>query len=276
MLLAGIVILYNPDDEVLDNIATYIEELDWLYVFDNTEAPDPGIVGKIKEFPHVQYISFGENKGISYALNIALKSATDYRFLLTMDQDSRFYEGMLSQYKKFLENNYSKDNTVAMFSVHYDGLPESRNADDVETVDRAITSGSVLNVEIANRIGGFDENLFIDEVDNEFCYRARLNGYKILQLNKIKLQHHLGNPIPIKLFGRNYAALNHGAVRKYYISRNNIYIMKKYPKVRLYCMTELIKLFIKTLWTEPDKWKRTQYMIKGIRDGVEGNMGKLD
>ena len=275
MFLAGIVILYNPDKDVLENIATYIEELDCLYVFDNTEKPDIKIVTKIKEMPHIQYISFCENKGISYALNHALTLAKDYKFLLTMDQDSKFYEGMMRQYKNYLESIYSKDNSVAMFSVHYDGLKISTVSSEFIDVARAITSGSVVNIDIARRIGGFDENLFIDEVDHEFCYRARLQGYRIICIATINMHHNMGKPISVGIFGKNYLALNHNSVRKYYIFRNTIYVMKKYPGVRGRCVIELFKNFIKMVLVEPDKTERFLYICKGVKDALTGKMGKL-
>lgn len=276
MYLAGIVVLYNPDNDVLENIATYIEELDCLYVFDNTEKPDIKIVTKIKEMPHVQYISFGENKGISYALNHALTLAKDYKYLLTMDQDSKFYEGMMKRYKNYLESIYSKDNSVAMFSVHYDGLKISTASNEFIDVERAITSGSIVNINIARRIGGFDENLFIDEVDHEFCYRARSKGYRIICITPINMHHNMGKPISIGIFGKNYLALNHNPVRKYYMFRNTIYVMKKYPGVRGHCVAELFKNFIKTILVEPDKWNRSLFMFRGIKDGFFGKMGKLN
>lgn len=274
--LAGTIILYNPENEVMDNILSYLGELDCLYVIDNTEKPDQELVTKIKQLPRIQYIAFGENKGVSYALNTALHLAKDFKFLLTMDQDSKFYDGMIKLYKHQIEEYYSKhQDTVAMYSVHYDGLPENNTENDTKIVERAITSGSIVNIDIANKIGGFDENLFIDKVDDEFCYRAQLNGYKILQLDKIKLHHHIGNPISIRIFGKKFAALNHGKVRKYYICRNNIYIMKKYPKVRMYCAIDLLKVFAKMIWVEPDKWTRTLFILKGIKDGLQGRMGRI-
>lgn len=276
MNIAGVVILYNPDEEVIDNIESYLSELDTLLVFDNSENPNVNIVEKIKVLPRVQYISFGENKGISYALNHALTLAKDYKFLLTMDQDSKFYEGMMRQYKNYLERIYSKDNSVAMFSVHYDGLKISTVSNEFVDVERAITSGSVVNIDIARRIGGFDENLFIDEVDHEFCYRARTQGYRIICISTINMHHNMGKPISIGIFGKKYLALNHNPVRKYYIFRNTIYVMKKYPDVRGRCVMELFKSFIKMVLVEPDKWNKTLFAYKGLRDAFAGKMGKFD
>ena len=36
-----------------------------------------------------------------------------------------------------------------------------------------MTSGNLLNLKIAEKIGDFEEKLFIDEVDHDYCYRIR-------------------------------------------------------------------------------------------------------
>lgn len=274
MNIAGVVILYNPEDDVINNIESYLEELDCLFVFDNTEFPNEKIVEKIKLLPRVQYISFCDNMGIAFALNTVLKAASSYHFLLTMDQDSRFCPGMMTNYKKLIEENYRDNTSIAMFSVYQEGMKLESN--EIQYVERAINSGSIVDISIASRLGGFDEKLFIDEVDNEFCYRAQLHGYKILCFPQIKMLHHLGDPISGSLFGVKFKGFNHNKLRKYYIARNKVYVIRKYPRVTGYCCKELMKIFIKLLLVEPEKVNRFLYMCKGIKDALAGKMGKLE
>lgn len=40
--LAGVVVLYHPDESVLQNIQSYLSDLDKLYVIDNSENPEQG------------------------------------------------------------------------------------------------------------------------------------------------------------------------------------------------------------------------------------------
>ena len=40
MKLAGVVVWYNPSDKDVKNIQSYIDELDKLYIFDNSEKKD--------------------------------------------------------------------------------------------------------------------------------------------------------------------------------------------------------------------------------------------
>lgn len=275
MRIAGVVVLYNPSNEVLENINSYVSELDCLFVIDNSVKNNQYIATKINELPQVKYIFNGQNLGISSALNTALKLADRYDFLLTMDQDSKFYDGMMKQYINILRNNYLGDKTVAMFAVNYKNDLEI-DSNKITVVDAAITSGSVVNVMIAKRIGGFDENLFIDEVDHEFCYRAKRYGYKVLYLSGIRLQHCIGNPIKGVFLGKHFISWNHNKIRKYYIARNIVYMMKMYPDRRGQYLHELFSCFIKVLLVEPNKTERVFSMIKGIKDGLIGKMGRMD
>lgn len=50
--LAGVVILYNPDDAVFENLKSYAPFLQMLYVIDNSERINEPLITKIKaHFP---------------------------------------------------------------------------------------------------------------------------------------------------------------------------------------------------------------------------------
>lgn len=277
---AGVVVLYHPEADICRNIQTYVSELDILYILDNTENPSDNfsILDKIIKLQNVKYFPFYENKGLSYALNFALKKVQKegYTYLLTMDQDSCFPGKEFFKYKTNIihaENDRKFDN-VAIFSVNYSGLKEAENLRGVHEVIAAITSGSILKVRLTEKIGYFDENLFIDEVDDEYCYRARLLGYKIIMYCDIKLTHHLGNPKKYCILGYRFTVLNHGAIRKYYISRNRLYVAKKYKCIRKYYIMSLAKMFIKILFFEKNKFTKIVFMVNGIYDFISNKYGK--
>lgn len=271
--VSGVVVLYHPDEETYANIQTYLPYLEVLYVLDNTEQPESDIANQIAKLPKVKYVPFQDNKGLSYALNYALKRMKDKTFLLTMDQDSCFPPHMLDEYISRIGDINHLDN-IAMFAVNYSGLKEAENLCGNHFVQAAITSGSIVNVDIARKIGGFDEKLFIDEVDDEFCYRAGENGFRILLMSDIKLIHHLGNPRQYNIGGYRFTVLNHSPIRKYYIVRNRLYVAHKYPFIKRYYKLSLIKMFIKVLLFESDKLSKMKFMLKGIRDFQNHCYGK--
>ena len=100
MNLAGVVILYNPDDDIIDNIMSYAPLLEHLFIFDNSPSSHEAIKYKIGEVTNVHFFWDGDNKGIPVCLNKALKLAKNIgcHWLLSMDQDSRFNPNGLKDY----------------------------------------------------------------------------------------------------------------------------------------------------------------------------------
>ena len=92
-----------------------------------------------------------------------------------------------------------------------------------------ITSGTLLNGQVFLQLKGYNEELFIDEVDNDFCYRAQLEGYELYRCNKIFMNHALGNERDITtIFGTQKKKNFHSPIRLYYIVRNSLYMGLKY------------------------------------------------
>ena len=203
MKLAGIVILYDPPENVFCNIATYIDDVDILYIFDNSPNYNNCIPAKYTE--KAVYIHTGINEGIAKCLNQALDftQKAGIVYLLTMDQDSSFNEGDMDQYLKLLTQEDHPE-TISMFGIRYYPLKKSEKEERVYN-NLLITSGSIINIDAAIKMGGFDENLFIDGVDTEFCLKSFRTGLKTVCYNQICLKHlMLSHPLtcPLTCKGR--------------------------------------------------------------------------
>lgn len=272
--IAGVVILYNPGNDTLDNILTYNDNLDTLIVMDNSDFPNEWLVKELRTISKVQYIKNSENMGIAYPLNRALEMTKEhYQWLLTMDQDSSFKEGEFSKYIKNLE---TIDCDVYGLTPIFCGDRVSLKDEDRSIIEHCITSGMLLKIQAAITVGGFDELLFIDAVDDEFCYRANVAGMgKIIRDNTIMLNHSIGAPKMHRLLGiKNYETDNHNYIRKYYMFRNYLYVGKKYPEKKKFYRSVLINNFIKILLGEKDKKRKIKSAILGYKDYIQGNMGK--
>lgn len=254
MHIAGVIILYYPQIDVMDNIKSYLCDLDILYVIDNSEQCNRQVVEQLKKYPNICYTALGTNCGIAYALNLALKKANTYDYLLTMDQDSRFFEGEFRKYKKEVLQNSRPD--IAVYSVNYiSNIKEyGRQCQDI-FIEKTITSGAIINVKIANKVGGFNTALFIDGVDHEYCYKIRNQGYKILKLGRIFMEHHIGTSVVHRFLWRTLTPSNHNAVRRYYMTRNNIYLYFNchYHQNWDQLIDSLVKAPIKILLYEAEK-----------------------
>jgi rhamnosyltransferase len=278
--LAGVVILYNPEShKTLENILSYSSDLKKLYILDNSE--DEQIEWELlsKQIGnHVEYIKYGLNEGISKRLNIAAHKAIEegYDFLLTMDQDSSFPEGVFKKYLNEIEN--CSIDKVGQFGVNFQPqfLPIQTSAIKVRSL---ITSGSIISLNYFLQVGDYNEDLFIDFVDADFSFRVNANGYKVVQFTNILLNHQIGD----RVSGRSFKTFKvtdriiHSPIRVYYIVRNGLYIMFKAKNISKDARYEILrgmKILKNNYIYHPQLFKIYQFTIVGIIDFLRNKMGK--
>ena len=279
MKLAACVVLYNPDEGVVDNIKTYASGVDEVFAVDNSDEPNAPLLDRITALgENVTVIPMHGNQGIAAALNRGLKEASrrGYGYILTMDEDSYFTDDTLQRYKDKAEALFASDEKVIQVGIHNSGDKDDDLVVNNETPEWLITSGSIMRVEDSLAAGGFLEKLFIDEVDREFCYRAADRGYSFRRVLDLTMQHNLGSPIRGKIFGREFEAMGHSKIRKYYIFRNCTYVMKTYPRTRKPYRHFLFATWLKTILVEDDKMNKLKYMRMGRRDAKRGRFGRLE
>lgn len=275
MKLAAVVVLYNPSDENLNTFSNYLDSIDKLYIVDNTDDD----IERIKDTDKIQYIKLNDNKGIAYALNIGAQKAIDdkFKYLLTMDQDSKITNEIINKMKDFLKKN--KDDKIGLISPYHDIDSDDPKKGDVEERIEVMTSGNIINLDAYKDIGGYKDWLFIDCVDTDYCMNLNKHGYKVLRLNNIEMKHELGNLKIHRLFGKDYPCYNHNPIRRYYIVRNNLYINQMYSDIYPdYCkwLLRVQKGQVKRILAfEKNKIKKLYMMYKGYRDYKKGIKGKL-
>lgn len=282
--VSGAVILYNPDNSILDNINSYIEFLDILYIVDNSEEKDNEILNKVISLSNkCKYIDNKGNKGISYALNIAANLAMldNADWLLTMDQDSRFEDKSLSVLIDYICNNNTNDiGIISPYHLTRDKLNSYIKKDEVISRLSVMTSGNLLNLNAYSIIGKFDEDFFIDFVDHEYCLRLNSKGYVVkVHLNSF-LIHDLGDIQSKIIFGKKIIYTNHNKIRRYYITRNRLIVMKryftKYPKFCFKNIKNLISEWMKIIFFEKNKIEKQIAILMGIRDFILSKGGKIN
>lgn len=272
---AGIV-TYNPDLLRLQQNINGINNnrIVRIIIVDNGSANIEKLEELIKEQKQILLIKNEKNEGIAYALNqIFIEASEDdsFKWVLTLDQDTIINDNLMDIYNKYYD---SEHNIGSITSIRHDrAYSETQKHDNVPTefVDRCITSGNLVRVDAWKSIHGFDNRLFIDMVDYDFCYRLREKGFQILRINQPCILHELGKPTIVYFLGKKRIVYNHSAFRKYYICRNYIYTLRNFGK---YAKKDdsygfLVRLFVKTLFYEKDdKAKKLFNMIKGIFDGL--------
>ena len=274
MKLAGVVVLYEPDDSLLNNINSYIKYLDELYVIDNSKESHKELFKDKK----IEYTFYNDNKGIAKALNDGCKKAIkdSFEWILTMDQDTFVPKEAMEEMIKYIkENDTSKDGIVTVW--HESNLDTVRPKGKIDYPLDEMTSGEILNLNIFKEIGEFREDFFIDGVDMEYNLRLKKNGYRIVRLNNVAIDHNLGDVTYHKLFGKTFLCTNHSAMRNYYMQRNYRYINEAYKDIAPeFCdMLIHIKLrLFKIVMFENNKIAKIKAIFKGIKDYKKGITGK--
>ncbi len=276
MKLSAVVVFYYPSRDNIKHINKYLNEVDQIYVVDNSDDD----VIRMQSDDKIKYIKYGENKGIAKALNEGAKLAIKdkFKWLLTLDQDSKITSKNISDLKSFIEN--TKEKNIGLVAPYQDiGLPFTKSSEEYEEYIELMTSGSVLNLDAYKKIGGFKDWLFIDCVDTDYCLNLHKNKYQVLRLNNVIMKHSLGNLRLHKFLGKTYDCFNHNPIRRYYIVRNNLYINEMYHDLCPDYCDHLIRAqkgqVKRILAFEKNKFKKLKMMYKGYRDYKHGIKGKL-
>ena len=290
--LAACVVLYNPDDTIFENILTYGNYVDKLIVIDNSLKKNNFLIDKLNEIfeSKLVYIDNNDNLGIATALNQACDKAIELKFkwILTMDQDSSFIN--FEHYKKCLEKVQNVNN-VALLAANTD--KEGYSNFDInecscnyrEDKFSVITSANIVNLEYFEEIGRFNDKLFIDMVDYDYCLRINIKKFKILYFPDVFVEHKLGEVhLRTNIFTRKKKyKTEHNAQRAYYISRNNLYLSKNYGKYfpKEFGMLHILNIvFIhdvtKILLYEIDKWNKLKAKFIGLYHFLINRYGKYN
>lgn len=278
------VVTYFPTNTQIDDIIKKKELFDMLLVFDNTPYDSLIKANEIeKNFSEkkIVYIHNGKNRGLSVAYNIMCKMAmeNDCDYLSILDQDSAFFSGEIKKMFSFIDK-FEVAEKVGVFAPtivykHSDNKTEIKS-DGYELVKWAISSGSFLNLEVFKKTTGFDEFLFIDRVDYDYCKMISEMQYYIIKVSDVFLLQELGETR--YRFGKSIS--EHSSLRIYYMSRNRWYISNKherFPKKWIVPLLATIRQYFMIIVYERDKVNKINCLNRGIKDffSYKKGSGKL-
>ena len=137
----------------------------------------------------------------------------------------------------------------------------------------------MVKAETFKKVGLFDEGLFIDAVDTDFCMRLNQNNIKMIRINNAILLHSIGETKRKNIGFIKFSVTNHSPLRRYYMTRNSFYIWKRYSGLKLdkpiFSKRDFNKEIIKVILFEKDRLKKVKFIIKGYCDYKRGVTGKL-
>lgn len=279
MNVGALIVTFNPDINLLNkNVEAILSQVKKVIIVDNASKNILEIEQLVSD-KRINLVKNSSNLGIAAALNMGVQifEKNEYKYCLTLDQDSVCPSDMIETYLKIL-NTYNNENKIGIIcpAINYVGWTNNTiYKESVIPVKACMTSASFTSIEAWKYVNGFDESFFIDFVDNEFCKKLKLNGYAILKTTDVILDHNLGICKEINLLGKKIRYSLHSPLRYYYMVRNNIVYLKKYYKSEN-LIKEIIKVIyivVSALVFEKEKKQVLEYIKIGIRDAFQNRMG---
>lgn len=291
--IVSIVVTYHPDADALSAIRRLAMQTQHVIVVDNSATLDVAshLTQAFAGDPGTFTLLFNsDNLGIAAALNQGMNcaAAQSAEWVLTMDQDSQITEGMvttlLATYDAMPEPIRLRVASLAPTLIPRgdDGTPSQGRISDTAVrtyreMPTAITSGNLVKRSAWQAIGGYDEKLFIDYVDHDFCFRLRHANHLILECEGARLRHAIGNATLIRRFGRTVSVNQHSPLRFYYIVRNGFYFWQTYRGQDAFLREDKINtlsLFLKALLFDTHRCERLLMFWRGYRDFRKGRFGR--
>jgi len=286
-LVSAVVVTYQPDASVLENLRRLLRQVPVVIVVDNGSVGESAkVVEAVGSLAGVELIRNGSNLGIATALNVGIRHAlrVGCQWVATFDQDSsipdHYFEELFRAYNTCLAPEKVGMIAPGKCSAPAASLPPTASSEDslFSYIPAAITSGSLTKVGVFQAAGMYDEGLFIDFVDVDFCFQLRKSGFKILKAKRAVLNHELGTKQIRNLLGLKISFRSHLTWRHYYMMRNRILLCRRYFVVfPLWACCEAgwtLYDFAKIICLEDKAVTRLRTTFKGIWDGLHGITGR--
>ncbi|AWZ46831.1 glycosyltransferase [Latilactobacillus sakei] len=285
--VGAIIVTFNPDISGLKrNINAIYKQVDRVVIVDNGSNNLDSIKELLQTLRiNIDIIDLGKNLGIAAAQNRAISSLDDLGFswVVTLDQDSEMADESIQKLK--VTSQYGDKDTGILAAQYNDSkwTEEQRKNKLDERYDKVvqkkmvIASGNLVNIKAWKAVQGYDEWMFIDQVDFDFNAKLLLAGYKIWQVNNVVMDHAVGDVIQkpmlsrVLLFPKKAIFSDHSAFREYYIQRNTIIYSKRYPEFRRHKYQVIVSMIQSRrilVYSEP-RIKKLISAWKGIIDGVK-------
>jgi rhamnosyltransferase len=285
--VCAIAVTYHPDPEFPARLSRILPQVSALVIVDN--GSDEAEIKMLREFaakPLITLVLNLDNLGIARALNIGIQQAATrgFTWVLLLDQDSCVDDDMV-QTLFAVQAAFPNREQLAVIGAGFrdvnKGSCEARHeasADLWEEVEFVITSGSLIPLAVHAVIGPFREELFIDSVDIDYCFRARAKGFRLIKTRKLVMSHAIGASTQHSVLWMNKWTTNHSPDRRYYIARNDTVMLREYGNYvwglwALKSFVRCLRLCKRVLLYEQMKTSKIIAVVQGWWDGIRGHMG---
>jgi rhamnosyltransferase len=136
----------------------------------------------------------------------------------------------------------------------------------------------LINCDVFNKVGFFDEALFVYCVDDEFCLRLLRAGFKLFLCPSAVLLHSEGSRQRRRFLWREGFYDGYGKQVRYYVMRNYTYIFRKHHPDARWCYDRakrLLKDYVNVVLYSEAPASHILFGLRGIADALRNKYGPL-
>lgn len=250
MKIFSVVVAYHPNKDEMQSLCRALRRNgSEVVVVDNTEDAHARFT---TDTELTTVLALGENTGIAHAFNAGIEEAMarGADVVVLFDQDSLIDEGFLAALVAPLEPGrpgvaaplaFDKRSGAEYPSERIGacGIATNVYANGRSTpfrTDLVISSGCAATAATFSAVGLMDEDLFIDFVDYEWCFRCKSKDVPVCVVPAAVMRHAIGDTVAT--FGV-YRGIVHGPVRTYYKIRNAFLLLRKRHVPRLFAARQI-------------------------------------
>lgn len=277
--VVAIVVAYNSDlVRLTESLSILAKQCRIVLVDNSTQLSFQEKIQAACDRANVFYLALGDNFGIARAQNIGIAWAREHAAvdILLMDDDSIPSQSLvkdLLELRKLLQLNSV---VISARTVGENGEDVSNralnNSVEFTSCSELTSSGSLIPIKIFDRVGIFEDRLFIDCVDFEWGWRALALDVQLILCNHVAIRHRLGE-------GSRFILRMPSPIRHYYQYRNILTMVAFSKAPYRWRVIQLIKLPIKLiliLLLADRRFNRVCYAAWGICDFFTGRTGKFN
>lgn len=299
----AVVVSFNPDPPVIRQVLAALSRQCDIVLIDNGSSR--ALLQQLQQLAagldNVEMLCLHENTGIAHAQNVAvrhvLETRASCRHVLLLDHDSIPDPDMVPRLEEAFGSLTAREVRVAAVGpVLYDprddrqldfhkaryGLWGKIRPAEIDErslpveVDGLNSSGTLLATQVFRESGGFDDSLFIDHVETDWCFRVRHLGYRLFATTRARLTHHMGVDVcHYWLLGRRSMPYRSPS-RHYYLVRNSILLQRRRYVPMAWKVSNILKLLFTIIYFGfycQDSREQRKQIFRGIGDGLRGISG---
>lgn len=221
--LAIVIVSYNSKDitkECLDSLIASKMKVNYdVWVVDN--ASTDGSVDMLEKYPGIKLIKSEENLGFARANNLAI-SKIDAKYYLLLNSDTVIAEGAIdSLYSESVKSDYGissckliypngqfqpnggdiptimplfnwlsgLDDLCGILGISLPSFHITKESQFKESIGWVAGTAMLIRKDVVEKIGVLDDKLFMYVEDVDYCWRAKVNKFKIGWISGATITH---------------------------------------------------------------------------------------